>query len=345
MDSALTPREMQSRIRAGATVDEVAQAAGVPAERVEAFAGPVLAEREFVAGLARKQHVRRGTQTVPHRTLEDVVVDRLSARGVDRDSLVWDSWRQEGRKWIVRVGFTLGTTRRDAHFLYDQDGRFSVPENDDARWLLGLHGPQPERRREESEPTVDLNGDIALVRVVQPPADPDLNEDTQPQPYGLTDDDSDAEDAYIGTDLEEVDGVLDFVPHSQMDVLYDMLSTFDEDSVQIYSGLVTPVVDDSVIENDEETRDLRSSRRVVPLRPDKKAATPAQPTPDEPGDTNDTSGANDTGEASQPDDPSGQPSLIEEEAPPAPKRARKSRKRASVPSWDEIVFGSPKNKE
>ena len=39
-----------------------------------------------------------------------------------------------------------------------------------------------------------------------------------------------------------MDGVYDIVPRdrSSMDVLYDMLSSFDEDSVQIYAGLVRP---------------------------------------------------------------------------------------------------------
>lgn len=39
-----------------------------------------------------------------------------------------------------------------------------------------------------------------------------------------------------------MDGVYDIVPgdRSNMDVLYDMLSTFDEDSVQVYAGQVRP---------------------------------------------------------------------------------------------------------
>jgi len=336
MDSALTPREIQSRIRAGASVDDVAQAAGVPPERVEPFAGPVLAEREFIAGLARGHHVRRGGQTVPHRTLADIVADRVSARGVDPDTLVWDSWKHEGRKWVVQVSYETGNTHRAALFLYDQDGRFSVPTNDDARWLVGFHGAQPERRREEAEPTVDLNGQLALVRVVQPPAEFELAEDTlryDPQSddeaegdysaEGDDDDLSDAEDAYTDTELAEVDGVLEFVPHSQMDVLYDMLSSFDEDSVQIYSGLVTPLAPDDVVVNDEETRHLRRGHPSAPHLVEQPVDADGDPSPEPPD----------------------QPSLIDDDAPVASKRPRRAaRRRASVPSWDEIVFGSPKGK-
>jgi len=282
---------MQARIRGGATPADVAAAAGVSLEKVQVFAGPVLAEREFIAAQARKQYVRRGTQTVPHRTLDDLVSSRLVARGIPEHVLRWDAWKTDGRKWAVQVAYDSGKAHREAVFVYDQDGHFSVPANDDARWLLGLqsasHGPQPGRRRhEEGEPTVDLNDDIALVRVVQMPADPGL------LPF---DSDDDADDAYAEGELTEIDGMLDIVPgpRSQMDVLYEMLSSFDEDSVQIYSGLITPEP------------------------PEPEAVSP------------------------EPD----QPSLIEQPADEdGTGKPKQRRRRAQVPSWDEIVFGSPKGK-
>ena len=312
MESALTPREIQARIRAGATVAEVARIAGVPPERIEAFAGPILAEREYVAQQARKQHVRRGAQTVPHRTLEEVVTDRLSARGVEPETLAWDSWKKDGRKWAVHLSYDSGRSRREALFTYDQDGRFSVPENEDARWLLGLHsashGPQPiRRRRDDSEQTIDLNDDIALVRVVQSPASPGSPD--VPDPIA-----DDTDDAFAEGELEEVDGLYDIVPSSRsdMDVLYDMLSSFDEDSVQIYSGLI------------------RQKLTVMNASPGLEPDPVPEPEP---------------GPRAKPkaDPKHAQPALVEESEPsPPPKRAR--RKRAQVPSWDEIVFGSPKTK-
>lgn len=58
-DSALRPRDIQARIRAGATAEEVALAAGIPVERVKRFEGPVLAERAYMAERAQKTPVRR----------------------------------------------------------------------------------------------------------------------------------------------------------------------------------------------------------------------------------------------------------------------------------------------
>ena len=49
----LRPKEIQARIRAGASVEQVAQMAGVDVGRVERFAHPVLLERARAAELAK----------------------------------------------------------------------------------------------------------------------------------------------------------------------------------------------------------------------------------------------------------------------------------------------------
>ena len=117
MDSALTPREIQARIRAGEPLSEVARAAGMGIEWVEPFAAPVLAEREFVAGQAQSHPVRRGSETIAHRTLGQVVEDRLASRRVDADTVVWDAWKIEARRWLVRVDYDSGKSHREARFI------------------------------------------------------------------------------------------------------------------------------------------------------------------------------------------------------------------------------------
>ena len=61
LESQLTPREIQSRVRGGHSVEEVAVAAGIAAERVERYATPVLAERAHVVEQARRAPARRAT--------------------------------------------------------------------------------------------------------------------------------------------------------------------------------------------------------------------------------------------------------------------------------------------
>jgi hypothetical protein len=346
MESALSPREIQSRVRAGDSVEEVAQAAGMTLDWIEPFAAPVIAEREYIAQQAQAHQVRRGGETIAHRTLGQVVSDRLASRRVDPQSLTWDAWRLEGRRWLVRVDYDSGKSHREARFVYDVNGRFSVADNDDALWLLGLHsashGPQPGRRRreDEAEATVDLNDDLALIRAVQPRADelPDSN-NTAPI------EDGELDDAYSEVELAEVDGVYDIIPTATggLDVLYDMLSSFDEDSVQIYAGLIreetapspAPVLDAAPDPVAKPRRTAESPRKPAAARKREVAPEPEPPIP-EPATT----------DVPTPD----QPSLVDESVPEveppedAATKPRTRRKRAQVPSWDEIMFGSPKNR-
>jgi hypothetical protein len=332
MGSALTPREVQTRIRSGESVDEVARAAGMEPGRVEAFAVPVLAEREYVAGQAQTHPVRRGGEAIPHRTLGAIVADRLLPRQVDLDTVRWDAWKLEGRRWAVQVSWTASKATREAQFIYDQSGRFSLAENDDARWLLGLHPPAQQDAlpagsapAEDAEETVGLNDDLALVRVVQTGPEPEAPRPADAPPGsddGPADDTAtpDTEDAYAEGELAEVDGLYDIVTDRTggIDVLYDMLAAFDEDSVQIYSGL---------------------------LRTDSGA--PASPVLDERHGTAEP-GPEPAPEPAPEAEPE-QPSLVdvpraepEPEPAPEPKATKPKRRRAHVPSWDEIMFGSPK---
>ncbi|MGC4938952.1 septation protein SepH [Kribbella sp. DT2] len=153
MESALRPRDIQARIRAGESVEAVAAVAQMPMERVMAFAGPVLAERDHVANLAQRASVRRrGGGDAPTRNLEAWVTERLRTRGVDPGAAEWDAWRREDGRWAVRVSYPVAEDdEKVAMFAYDAPGRYAVPDDDEARWLVGeqaqvLPPQQPERR-------------------------------------------------------------------------------------------------------------------------------------------------------------------------------------------------------
>ncbi len=181
MESSLSPRDIQTRIRSGETLEEVARVAGLPMERVERFAAPVLAERDHVALTAMAASVRRRGETSGHRNLRLTVTERLLARGVDIGTIAWDAYRREDGRWSVTADYRSGEAERHASFTFDLRGRFSVAADDEARWLLGeqtpAKGPQPGRRRPEpgergeaAEPTLDLTDELALIRATQEPA-------------------------------------------------------------------------------------------------------------------------------------------------------------------------------
>lgn len=117
LENQMRPREIQDRIRAGASVDQVATAAGVPAERIERFAYPVLLERSRTAELARHAHpVRSDGPDV--RTLDEVVANTFTRRGHDYASVTWDSWRGESGKWVVQLHWCAGRSDNRAHWTF-----------------------------------------------------------------------------------------------------------------------------------------------------------------------------------------------------------------------------------
>ncbi|GEK19737.1 septation protein SepH [Cellulomonas xylanilytica] len=141
----LSPREIQARIRAGATTQEVADSAGLPVERVRRYEGPVLAEREHVAEQARGTRVGRDAGAP---TLGDLVTDRLAARGVDPGSLAWDAAREASGPWVVLARFAVGDTEHEARWTFDLARRTVVADEDEARWLSETELPdEPVSRR------------------------------------------------------------------------------------------------------------------------------------------------------------------------------------------------------
>lgn len=111
---AMSPRDIQSRIRSGATAAEVAELSGLPLANVQRYEGPVLAEREYIAQQARKVEVSspapghdtyRAAFGDEPASLGEMVAHRLTAHGIDSSSVEWDSWRRSDGAWTVVARF------------------------------------------------------------------------------------------------------------------------------------------------------------------------------------------------------------------------------------------------
>ncbi|WP_112465975.1 septation protein SepH [Streptomyces triticisoli] len=146
VESHLRPRDIQARIRAGASAEEVAQLAGIPVDRVRRFEGPVLAERAFMAERARKTPVRRpGENSGP--PLGEAVQERLLLRGAEKDTVQWDSWRRDDGTWEVLLVYRVAGEPHSASWTYDPPRRLVQAVDDEARALIGesddLGAPEP----------------------------------------------------------------------------------------------------------------------------------------------------------------------------------------------------------
>ncbi|SDY66512.1 septation protein SepH [Tessaracoccus flavus] len=292
MVNALTPREIQARIRSGSSVDDVVAETGMSTERIEAFAGPVLAEREHIASAAQSATIRRRGEAGSHHRLREIIAERLSSRGIDSDAIEWDAWRQNDLKWRVVGRLGEGDDARTAEFIFDPKGRFSVAHNGDARWLIG---EEPPGAAPEEENTVDFSDELALVRATHETQPDDQPGDDVPSSALMHDSNEDT---------------------SQLDRLYDMLSGISEDSVRIYTGIMSPAEPLP----DDQTTPVEPPAEAAPEPP---AAAP-EPAPAE--------------EPRSEDEPTQEPLV---DTGPAVPKPRAKKRRAQVPSWDEIMFGGP----
>ena len=135
VESPLRPKEIQDRIRAGETADEIADAAGIPIERVRRFEGPVLAEREYRAQEAQRATIRSPGDTGPGPRLGEVVAERLVGLGASPENARWDSRKRSDGNWQVQLTFTAGGRSLVAEWVFDPRRRHVAPDDDQAARL------------------------------------------------------------------------------------------------------------------------------------------------------------------------------------------------------------------
>ncbi|PXX66769.1 hypothetical protein DFR70_103519 [Nocardia tenerifensis] len=168
MEATMRPRDIQARIRAGASVEQVTEESGMPASRVERFAYPVLLERARAAELAQKAHpVRPDGPAVE--TLIDVVTAAFTERGHNIEGAEWDAWKDEKGFWVAQLQWQNGRSEIAAHWRYQPDahGGSVSPLDDPAsdlidpdfgralRGLATILPPEPEAVAPEPEPVVE----------------------------------------------------------------------------------------------------------------------------------------------------------------------------------------------
>lgn len=172
---AMSPKEIQRRIRAGLNAGELAELSHMPVALLEKYEAPVLAERSYVAEMARATRIGRDNGSP---LLGELVTDRLAGRGVDVDALVWDAWRVEGEPWQVCVDFSIDGRTSRALWTFDHTVRSLTAQDDEARWLTEtelLDVPIPQRHltsvraRNEGGNVRPLHESRPVVPVADPP--------------------------------------------------------------------------------------------------------------------------------------------------------------------------------
>jgi hypothetical protein len=342
MESALRPRDIQARIRAGESPEEVAAAAQTTVDAIMGFATPVLAERAHVAQMALRASVRRrsGESSSAGTTLGEAAELFFGDHSLHDEDVEWDAWRRPDGRWALVATYVVAGSSRTAEFSHDLPGRYVIAENDEARILTGeLREPEARQpaggrtvpaRRLSSVPSQDelpLGDDaIELVRDREPAADEptDLTE-----PVLTTGGETDEQPDLLEAAATETgpDASPDSAPNTFETATADADWIADETSA--YAHHVTADVPDGPDPTDGPDRTDR-----VDAGPGTGPVQDPEPSLLDPAD--DPAAALDATVDAGPG-----ATAAGKDGPPAP--APKKKSRSSVPSWDEIMFGGGKS--
>ncbi|MEO8776235.1 MAG: septation protein SepH [Candidatus Nanopelagicales bacterium] len=314
----VSPRDIQTRVRHGQSPDEVAEQSGIPLERVLRFAGPPLAEREHVAGLARQTEVRRPQGDA---ALEQLVTATLDAAGV-MSAPQWDSWRREDGRWTVLVTWTGGGDQLAlgaATWTFDSTGRTLVADDDGSRCL---QGEQAAADSSDVGRLLRVVADDSDVDVTGGPVEPwaeggsaDWDRGGAVRRVGHADPDGNPWGAGRWGDNDDPDAALTAVVDRYSGEVLDL-----EPGPPREPGDLTPLDDLLHTLPGLARTHARTSRR------DRRKST----------------------KATQVLEPAAELPMADDAATPAtPRRTstRTNKPRAVVPSWDEILFGSRRTED
>jgi hypothetical protein len=332
MESALRPRDIQARIRSGESPESVAAAAQTTVDRIMGFAAPVLAERAYVAQQAQKASVRRRTGDGPAGHLEEAVARRLTESDVDPESVEWDAWRREDGRWTLVADYPSAEGQQRAQFVFDLANRYVVADDDESRRLVGERVPGGGPVVDPASEQVALGDDaIALVtgRPLAAVVDPDelpaerRTDELPDEPVDESTDEPPVEPAEDATDdLTEV--ARPFRPTAPAPAASpDWIATQASErptppATPVASAPAEPAAPAPAARATEPAADQAALFEVPP--PPEPEVSPQSP--------------EDNVEETLPE--AGQPE-------PKSRRSGRAKGRASVPTWDEIMFGSAKN--
>jgi hypothetical protein len=151
-ESELSPRDIQSRLRAGETPEEVARAAKVSLPRVMRYAGPVISERERIVDQARAAVLQRSRGPELTTPLGEMVEKRLAETvGLRPETVGWDAKRREDGAWLIELSYVARGGSRTASWLW-QPGERELASLNSLATRLGAEVGAPVRRAARPKP-------------------------------------------------------------------------------------------------------------------------------------------------------------------------------------------------
>ncbi|TFC97057.1 MULTISPECIES: septation protein SepH [Cryobacterium] len=129
----LSPKEVQAHIRAGMSAEDVAAVTGASIDFVRRFEGPVVAERDYMVSCALSVPVHTAIDPDPidgGANFGTVIRERLASLGATNER--WASWKEPGAGWIVKLAFTADDIDHDARWGFEPKKNSLTPVGGEA---------------------------------------------------------------------------------------------------------------------------------------------------------------------------------------------------------------------
>lgn len=346
------PRDIQTRFRQGASVEEIAEESGWEPERVRRYEWPIVAERAHIIRAAQSVKIGRrssasGTAQIPV-TLSARIEEVSERYGFEDATQDWTTRQQENGQWRVEVDIALKDSVRQnlpaqvvfpARWVYNPANQGLYASNEAAYFLMG-----------NSEDAVAAAAKKAPVEV--PPAR--LPKAPEPAPAPLTSSES-ADERKLKELLERARSVRP-AQVEEPEVFVHRESTQPAESAEpvapaapaapvapVASAPVAPAAPAAPEPTAETTDPLAvDSEAPVDSVPVESFALPA-PIEDAPAaKAAEAPVAEAPATEAQPEPASATEAQPEPASEEKHKPSSSKKQRVSVPAWDDIIFGSRK---
>lgn len=137
---SISVKEIQRRLRAGESFEQIAREGQTTVDKVERFSGPIMQEREYILSNARELIMRKDA----HRTdvtFGDVVLGKLAPRGVDIDQISWNTWRLADGTWHIELHYPNRDGNGVATWIFDLSRRALDAADSNGAWLIDEEPP------------------------------------------------------------------------------------------------------------------------------------------------------------------------------------------------------------
>ena len=336
------PRDIQTRFRQGASVEEIAEESGWEPERVRRYEWPIVAERAHIIRAAQSVKIGRrssasGTAQIPV-TLSARIEEVSERYGFEDATQDWTTRQQENGQWRVEVDIALKDSVRQnlpaqvifpARWVYNPANQGLYASNEAAYFLMG-----------NSEDAVAAAAKKAPVEV--PPAR--LPKAPEPAPAPLTSSES-ADERKLKELLERARSVRP-AQVEEPEVFVHRESAEPAEPVAP-AAPVAPVASASVAPAAPAAPEPTAETTVEttdPLAVDSEA--PVESVPVEsfalPAPVEDAPASEAPAAEAQPEPAPAAEAQTEPASEEKPKPSSSKKQRVSVPAWDDIIFGGRK---